>query len=164
MIPTYLALAERIRLDLDELERTLDAVQRHWQRLRTAGHDQDAYVNSVALNLHGFYSGLERLFEMTATQVDGSALGGESWHTELLQQMTLDIPEVRPPVLREDTASRLDEYRKFRHRIRNIYATNLDPERIEPLVSALPDLWPSLRGEMLSFVAFLERIARADPS
>ena len=24
--------------------------------------DQDAYINSVALNLHSFYSGLERLF------------------------------------------------------------------------------------------------------
>jgi hypothetical protein len=163
VIPTYLALAERIRLDPDEIERTLDAIQRHWQRLHAAAQDQDAYLNSVALNLHGFYSGLERLFEMTALQVDGSTLAGDSWHAELLQQMRLDIPEVRPPVLREDTASRLDEYRKFRHRIRNIYATKLDPERIEPLVSALPDLWPNLRGEMLSFAAFLERIAGADP-
>jgi hypothetical protein len=41
--------------------------------------------------------------------------------------MSLDVPDVRPPVLQTETAARLDEYRKFRHRIRNIYATNLDP-------------------------------------
>lgn len=28
--------------------------------------DQDIYLDSVALNLHGFYSGLERLFELVA--------------------------------------------------------------------------------------------------
>ena len=67
----------------------------------------------MALNLHSFYSALERVFELIALELDGGALGGESWHIELLRQMSLDVPDVRPPVLQPDTAVRLDEYRKF---------------------------------------------------
>lgn len=94
----------------------------------------------MALNLHSFYSGLERLFELIALEFDGGLLGGDAWHTELLRQIALDVPDVRPPVLQPNTATQLDEYRKFRHRIRNIYATNLDPDRMAPLVIGLPAL------------------------
>jgi len=72
----------------------------------------------VALNLHSFYSALERVFELIALELDGGALGGENWHTELLRQMSTDVPGVRPPVLQPDTAAGLDEYRKFRHRMK----------------------------------------------
>ena len=37
--------------------------------------DQDAYLNSVALNLHSFYSGLERIFELIAQELDGGVRG-----------------------------------------------------------------------------------------
>ena len=56
----------------------------------------------------------------------------------------------------------LDEYRKFRHRIRNIYATNLDPERMAPLVVGLTTLWPAIRQELAAFAAFLDDLAGAD--
>lgn len=155
-------LAGRILVELDELERTQAAIQKHWQTARITATDQDAYLNSVALNLHSFYSALERVFELIALELDGGALGGESWHIELLRQMSLDVPDVRPPVLQPDTAVRLDEYRKFRHRIRNIYATNLDPERMAPLVDGLATLWPAIRRELVAFAAFLADLAGAD--
>lgn len=53
------ALAQRIRLEVDELERTVAAVSRHWQRAQSSAEDQDAFLNSVALNLHSYYNGLE---------------------------------------------------------------------------------------------------------
>ena len=121
MIARYQVLSRRIELELGELERTQAAAQRHWQTARTTTIDQDAYLNSVALNLHGFYSGLERIFELIAQELDGGVVGGDAWHTELLRQMALDVPDVRPPVLQMVTADQLDEYRKFRHRIRNAW-------------------------------------------
>ena len=69
---------------------------------------------------------------------------------------------VRPGVLQPDTAARLDEYRKFRHRIRNIYATNLDPDRMEHLVTGLATFWPQLRAELAAFARFLAELARSD--
>lgn len=56
MIARYQMLARRIQLEADELERTQTAIQRHWQTAIRTTTDQDAYLNSVALNLHSFYS------------------------------------------------------------------------------------------------------------
>lgn len=66
--------------------------------------EESAYLDSVALNLHGFYAGLERLFELIVRRVDGALPDGETWHRDLLQRMTQDIVEIRPAVLSQDTA------------------------------------------------------------
>jgi len=120
--------------------------------------DQDAFLNSVALNLHSFYNGLERLMELVALEMDGGTLGGEFWHIELLRQMALELPSVRPAVLSAETGQLLDEYRKFRHRVRNIYAAHLSAARMEHLVKNLPSTWNQARTELLAFADFLERL------
>lgn len=63
-------LANRIRLELIELERVLSRIQEGWQRAQRS--NDDYYLDSVALNLHGFYSGLERIFLLIAESIDGS--------------------------------------------------------------------------------------------
>jgi hypothetical protein len=162
MIARYRTLGARIRAELLDLERTQAAIMRHWQWAKTAADQQDAYLNSVALNLHAFYSGLERIFELVAADVDGGKPGGSEWHIELLRQMTLDLTPTRPSVLSQETWMALDEYRRFRHLIRNIYATNLKPARIEELVQNLPSLWQRLRNELERFADFLDEMSRAD--
>jgi hypothetical protein len=163
MIPRYRILAQRIEQEVLDLERTVATIQRHWAKAETSATDQDAYLNSVALSLHGFYSGLERIFELIAVELDGGTLGRDAWHAELLRQMALDVPDVRPAALRPETVVALDELRRFRHRVCNIYATSLDPARIQPLVAGLPTLWEHLQQDIAAFVSFLRRLARADP-
>jgi len=48
-------LSIRIRTELVELARVLHRLGEGWQRAQRAADDD--YVDSVALNLHGFYSG-----------------------------------------------------------------------------------------------------------
>src|SRR3990172_2916179 len=132
------ALAQRIRLEIAELERSVSAVDRHWNLAKSMAKDQDAFLNSVALNLHSFYNGVERTMELIALEIDGITLGGEAWHSELLRQMQIELPSVRPALISPEIGQSLDEYRRFRHRVRNIYAANLNPQLIEPLVENLP--------------------------
>lgn len=127
-----------------------------------AQSDQDMFVDSAALNLHGFYAGVERLLETIALQLDGSLPKGDAWHRDLLDQMTLDLPGIRPPVMSADTAHALDEYRRFRHVVRNVYAEQLDPPRVGELVVKLAPLWIQLRAEMTAFAGFLEGVSGAD--
>jgi len=82
MIYRYQVLMRRIELEIEALERTQATIQKHWQSALKTTTDQDAYLNSVALNLHSLYSGLERMFELIAVELDGGVLGGEAWHTE----------------------------------------------------------------------------------
>lgn len=119
-------------------------------------------MDSVALNLHGVYSGVERLFELIARHVDDRLPSGVNWHRELLKQMARDLSGTRPAVIGEDSAEVLDELRRFRHLVRNVYTVNLAPEKMVGLVSGLPASWSKLRAELLAFADFLEHLACAD--
>ena len=52
----------------------------------------------------------------------------------------------------------LDEYRRFRHVVRNIYAFEYKPEQIERLVNQLLDIFPQLREELVVFSKFLQQV------
>jgi len=56
-----LQMSRRIRDEFDELARVIDRAQEGWRRAQRSS--DDLYLDGVALNLHGFYAGLERLFE-----------------------------------------------------------------------------------------------------
>ena len=70
-------LEKRIQAELMELEIVVERVESGWQRAKTSG--DDFYIDSVALNLHGFYSGIERIFERIAEAIDGTVPRGENW-------------------------------------------------------------------------------------
>lgn len=153
-------LAQRIRGELQDLDRTVERAAQFWERGRQSPDDQDMYLDSVALNLHSFYSGLERMFELIARHIDGQVPDSQHWHRDLLQRMTRD-EEVRPAVISTASGDALDEFRRFRHLVRNVYTFNLVPEKMEPLVSRAPDVWVRVRAELLAFADFLEEVARA---
>jgi len=159
MISPELALAERIRGEITDLDRSVKRVSEAWEYGKKAFADQDYYLDAVALNLHGFYSGVERLFELTARHIDQAVPEGDSWHQELALQMVRAVPDVRPPVISADIVADLDEYRRFRHLVRNVYVANLVPAKMKGLVERLPTLWLRLRAELFAFAVFLERIS-----
>lgn len=159
----YQNLIERIHGQVTDLEQVVERAGRGWSLARKASAEQDAYVDSVALNLHGFYSGLEKLFELIARHVDRKLPDGETWHHDLLQQMAQDLPSVRPAVISGESVDTIDEFRRFRHLVRNVYTMNLVPEKMEGLMEALPELWPKLRAELLAFADYLEALNAAIP-
>lgn len=162
MIPGYLVLAQRIRDELVELQRSVNRAERAWQAAKSASNDQDIFIDSAALNLHSFYSGLERLLEAAAYQLDGGPPQGQSWHIDLLRQMGASIANVRPAMISATVARELDEFRRFRHLVRNIYAEHLDPQRVGDLVEKLTGLWNGLCDELTQFANFLEGVSAAD--
>jgi len=87
-------LAERLRDNLSEIDTVLQRIVEGWKRFLSSSDDY--YLDGVALNLHGLYSGLERTFELVAEVIDGDKPGGENWHWALLKQMSNEIPQVRP--------------------------------------------------------------------
>jgi len=148
-------MATRIRSELDELENVLHRMKEGWDRANRSGDMY--YLDGVALNLHGFYSGLERLFELIAINIDGSKPAGENWHQELLNQMAMEIKAVRPAVISELSRRRLGEYRGFRHVVRNVYTVNFSPAKMQKLVEEAPGLFSQVRAELVAFAAFLEQ-------
>ena len=156
MKETFLAVAGRIRQELQEIGKVVERAVRIWERAATSSDDY--YVDAAALNLHGFYAGLEHLFEVIADSIDHAKPSGPRWHQDLLRQMASEIPGVRPPVIRPETRDRLDQFRGFRHVVRNVYTFNLDPAQIEILVQRLRPTMDEVAKDLLDFATFLEQI------
>jgi hypothetical protein len=134
MIQAYIVLAERIHNELDELERLVSRAERALEAGHQLPSENDLFIDAVALNLHGVYTGLERIFQQIAATVDGNVPSSREWHRELLEQMSIKVPDVRPPVISKDAVRLLDEFLRFRHVVRNVYTLALDDERITGLV------------------------------
>jgi hypothetical protein len=152
----YRMVAARIRSELSELHRVVERTLLVWQRARQTADDY--LVDAAALNLHGFYAGLERVFEIVADEIDQSRPSGSHWHQELLRQMSSGVTNVRPPVLSLGLRNRLDKYRGFRHVVRNVYTFNLDVDLIELLVRQLQPTMGQLSQELLAFADVLEQV------
>ncbi|QTA79230.1 Uncharacterized protein dnl_14860 [Desulfonema limicola] len=155
MNQALLHVCTRINEELVEIEYTVHRTLEGMRKAKETGDDY--YLDGVALNLHGFYSGIERIFENIAIKIDGFRSDGKNWHQILLKQMAKENTDIRPAVISDKIFNLLDEYRGFRHIVRNIYSYKFDPERIEKMVVQLPLLFNSLKSELRAFSDFLQR-------
>jgi len=131
----------------------VDRAKNGWAK--ASSQNDDYYLDGVALNLHGFYSGLEKIFEKIAATIDGCVPTAANWHQELLAQMCMEIPDVRPAVISEDLRDMLEDYRGFRHVVRNVYTYHLSPEKMEKLIVKIDIVIKKLNDELLVFAALL---------
>ena len=108
--------------------------------------------------LHDFYTGIEKIFESIAKEIDDRIPLGEEWHRELLRQMTLDIPGLRPPVITASTEKKLREYLGFRHLFRKRYGFELDWQKLRKLLLGVSQVRTQLEKEIGKFFEELDSI------
>jgi hypothetical protein len=130
------------------------------EKLRLLNNEKDGLLKKRPSNyilraggsiLHDFYTGIEKILESIAKEVDGRIPMGEEWHSELLHQMTLDIPGLRPPVISSNTEKKLREYLGFRHLFRKRYGFELDWEKMKRLLLKIPQVLSQLEKEIEIF-------------
>ena len=114
------------------------------------------------MSLQSFYTGCENIFRRIATYVDGELPAGERWHTDLLEQMSIVLPETRPPVITENTKQELKEFLSFRHTIRNIYIFDLASEPVMTLASTVSSFFQQIRSELETFCTFLKEVGKTN--
>lgn len=61
-------------MELVDIRQSVAHAQAGWQEYQESG--DEFYLASVALNLHNFYNGVERLFERIATTLDNQLPNG----------------------------------------------------------------------------------------
>ena len=162
MIARYPLLAQRLRNELQMLEQVVERAEGGLRRANEQVEDREYFLTAGAFDLHSFYTGLERVLELIAREVDQSLPSSPHWHRDLLSQMSLTIPNVRPAVLAPETETALDEYLRFRHVVRNVYTFNLHPVRVAELIGALRPTFEQVQRDLLTFAGVLETLATAD--
>ena len=59
-----------------------------------------------------------------------NGLPADEWHKMLVDRMSWQVENLRPPVLLEEDRIPFQELRSFRHLVRNLYDRDLDPDRV----------------------------------
>jgi len=139
-----------------EIEHELEGLEQLGEEVAAAPLDDD---NTFALRargsmLHDFYGGIERVFVRIAEELDGGVPHGEQWHRQMLTDMSLEIPGVRPAVIERDLARQLGDYLRFRHVFRNVYGSLLEAGRLRPLEEKLPDVLAAFRTQIRAFLTW----------
>lgn len=160
MRDVYAALIGRLEQTLLDSERVVARLERQVQMARQT--NDDAYFDAAALNLHGFYAGIERAFE-DICQTSGEALPtGSHWHQNLLLQMSSPQANLRPAVISTETRYCLDEYRQFRHIVRNVYTFNFRSSSLVPLANDVRHCLTAVTTDLNHFIHFLQEVTRHD--
>jgi hypothetical protein len=149
----FLPLVGRIEQSLGDLQTIVSRAEVLVDKYRLSL--DDGYLDGVALNLHAFYSAIEKIFEDIARTIEVSVPSGPDWHRDLLIQMSAAIPGTRPPVISRETRLVLDEFRGFRHVVRNIYTFNLHPDRVVELTGRAYGCLSTVQDDLQKFIDFI---------
>jgi hypothetical protein len=149
-------LAAEIRNELARIQITVEEIE--LARKVLAKESSRLEIYGTAALLETFYTGLEKAFFRISRHF-GMAPTGTAWHRDLLDSMAIDIPKVRPSVLAEETAQRLEEYLSFRHRFRNLYLFELDINLLYPLVERVSVASSLADSDLKKFIGILEAMA-----
>lgn len=116
------------------------------------------FQENLALKLHNFYTGCERIFQTVVSELNGGPPTGFDWHRRLLERMGANWQD-RPALLSPSSVEALREYLAFRHVVRNIYGFELDVERVEQLVARYPAVWGGVETDIRRFMVWLRTLA-----
>ena len=148
-------LMQRITDERKKIDRAIGSITELLQEIEVATpHHKKFFEELTAKKLAEVYSGIERIFERIANEIDKHLPKGERWHTDLLTQMAERRPE-RPPVISEGTRQRLRQLLRFRHKVNNIYGDELIYEKAEQHAKRVGKLFESVTKELDAFNAFL---------
>lgn len=139
---------------LKELEKQIKQVQKEMINYPQL---TNILFESLALKLHNFYTGCERIFQIIASELNGGKPSSFDWHRRLLDRMQNDQAE-RPAVIRGATAKKLQDYLSFRHVVRNIYGFELDITRLKNLVDGYYSVWHDVEEDLRNFLDWLNHL------
>ena len=152
-------IISEINAELSNVLRLRDEYNEFISKYKTV----DKYLLRVkASYLADFYMGIERIFQIIATEIDGGIPQGEEWHKRLLLNMTIEIEGVRPPVISAGLYNNLRLFLGFRHVVRQAYGFQLDESKLEELVSSFEDTVRNFSSETIKFCDILLMMSK-DP-
>jgi hypothetical protein len=146
--------------ELENISRIVSIIEKRKKEIKQHGVDTEVYLDSIIHNIENFYMGIEEIFKRIAIFTDEGIPEGSRWHSILIKGMARDILGVRPPVIKDETRLLLDEYRKFRHPVRNIYTFNIIPQKVIKLSRGITNVFHALTKDIKEFFIIIENISR----
>lgn len=89
------------------------------------------------------YQGIEKCLKQLLRRRGVALPEGNRWHKDLIHLATAH------GLITPDLYQQLEDYLSFRHRFVHLYAPEIDPERIEPLVRNAAELVATFRQQVI---------------
>lgn len=153
-----LDVAADIESELSKLEKLSNEVEAVTQALSEDPANAEWLRESLALKLHNFYTGCERIFQIISTELNGGLPTGNDWHLRLLDRMS-QKRDRRIAVIQSETARRLKAFLGFRHVVRHIYGSELDPKRLMLLAEEYTPAHEAFVEDAKHFIQWLRQMA-----
>ena len=110
--------------------------------------------------VENFYTCLETLF-LRISQYFENSLQKEKWPADLLNKMTLQIEQIREPVIFEKTFQLLVEIMRFRHFKRYYFELEYDWDKLDYICKKYLEADQRVRGDLEQFLLFLGNLSLA---
>lgn len=96
----------------------------------------------VGALLNSFYNGLENIIKQIILSRKLPLPTGETWHKDLVEIACTES------IISESTKDGFKEYLAFRHFFSHGYTFDLDPARIDPLVSKIESIYKAFKNDL----------------
>jgi hypothetical protein len=90
--------------------------------------------------------------------LNGGTPDGADWHRRLLERLSI-ATDHRPALISPATASRLGEWLRSHHRVRQLDADDLDAEQVQRRLRLVLDLLPQVLADLQTFERWLVELA-----
>jgi len=156
-------MLEKIAILKSEINRDLEKINRLFKRFVNSYNEYQSsqeYSKLVesAFYVNQIYTGFEHIFKNIAKTFENN-VEEDYWHKSLLERMTLEIKDIRPAVLSQESFKCLNELRSFRHFFRHAYDIDIDKEKFKIIADRVLSLLKLYKREINKFLAFLDKLS-----
>lgn len=156
-------LRSDIQEEFDDLETIRDELQEEihtidWEAEHTPTKKDK---RSLALMVHDFYSGIERIFKTCISRIDGDLSDLEEEpdsHDRIIRRATSDDLSVRPPIVSSEHREILLDLKGFRHIIHHNYSHQLEWQQMKHFVENFNEMYKNLVGDINEFLDTIEEL------
>ena len=113
-----------------------------------------AYLADI---LNSFYTCLETLFLRISNYFENQ-LENERWHQDLLDKMTIEIPDIRIAAISSESFGKLKELLRFRHFRRYYFEMEYDWDKLVYLQKKFIELERPIKRDLECFHDFLKAL------
>lgn len=150
-------LKSEIESDRRKLERLFVKFERSYNGfLKTKEYSK---LVESAFYVSQIYTGFENMFKNIAKTFENN-IEEDKWHKSLLERMALEIEDIRPALLSDESFDCLNELMAFRHFFRHAYEMEIDKEKFKIVASKVSVVKDLFKREIEKFLGFLRKLTK----
>ncbi len=107
-----------------------------------------------AIRVQQFYTALENLFKQIVKSFENYLE-----NLQLLTQMNIEIPMIRPTVISNKSVPLLEKTKAFRHSIEQTYDCELDERELILIQKKLKEEYPHVESDLQKFRSFILKLS-----